>query len=131
VYPIGFTCVCCCAAVGGQDADRQVQQVWILLELCDRGSLQDAIDRGAFRAVRMGRAGSQADMPAVVTTALEVASAMAYLHSVDILHGDLTAGNILLVSDHEDPRGFAAKARSRLQYVFLGAFLHVDLGSRF
>lgn len=34
---------------------------------------------------------------------------MTYLHSLDILHGDLTGGNILLVSSNKDKRGFIAK----------------------
>lgn len=34
---------------------------------------------------------------------------MTYLHSLDILHGDLTGGNILLVSSNKDSRGFIAK----------------------
>ena len=44
-------------------------------------------------------------------TAREIASALAYLHSLDILHGDLSGGNILLASSNKDPRGFVAKAR--------------------
>lgn len=34
---------------------------------------------------------------------------MTYLHSLDILHGDLTGGNILLVSSNKDARMFIAK----------------------
>ncbi len=47
---------------------------------------------------------------AINNTAREIASGMAYLHGMDILHGDLTAGNILLSSaDAADARGFTAK----------------------
>ena len=47
---------------------------------------------------------------AINNTAREIASGMAYLHNMDILHGDLTAGNILLSSaDATDARGFTAK----------------------
>ena len=47
---------------------------------------------------------------AINNTAREIASGMAYLHNMDILHGDLTAGNILLSSaDAADARGFNAK----------------------
>ena len=35
-------------------------------------------------------------------TALEIASALAYLHSLNILHGDLSGGNILLTSSNKD-----------------------------
>ena len=36
-------------------------------------------------------------------------SAMAYLHSLDILHGDLSSNNILLACNNDDQRGFTAK----------------------
>ena len=42
-------------------------------------------------------------------TAREIASALMYLHSRDVLHGDLTGGNILLISSDTDERGFTAK----------------------
>lgn len=45
-------------------------------------------------------------------TAREIASALTYLHQLDILHGDLSGGNILLASSNKDPRGFVAKARA-------------------
>ena len=42
-------------------------------------------------------------------TAKEIASALAYLHSLNILHGDLSGGNILLTSANKDPRKFTCK----------------------
>ena len=42
-------------------------------------------------------------------TALEIASALAYLHSLNILHGDLSGGNILLTSSNKDTRKFTCK----------------------
>lgn len=42
-------------------------------------------------------------------TAHEIAAALSYLHSQDLLHGDLTGGNILLASSDADERGFTAK----------------------
>lgn len=48
----------------------------------------------------------------LLLTALELATALAYLHSVDIMHGDLTGGNVLLHSAPVTPgdsRGFIVK----------------------
>lgn len=44
-------------------------------------------------------------------TALEIASALAYLHTINILHGDLAGGNILLTSSNKDARKFTCKVR--------------------
>ena len=46
-------------------------------------------------------------------TAKEIASALAYLHSLNILHGDLSGGNILLTSSNKDPRKFTCKVDTR------------------
>ena len=46
-------------------------------------------------------------------TAKEIASALAYLHSLNILHGDLSGGNILLTSSNKDPRKFTCKVSLR------------------
>lgn len=44
---------------GEQTDGKPYQETWLLLEFCDRGSLQDAMDRGAFRPVRLGEEGSK------------------------------------------------------------------------
>lgn len=43
------------------------------------------------------------------STSLEIAAALCYLHTKDILHGDLCSGNILLSAASRDRRGFVAK----------------------
>jgi len=57
--------------------------------------MQEAIDRGDFK-----RVGPNAQwVPHVqkcLHTAGEIASAMAYLHSKDILHADLNGNNVLM-----------------------------------
>ncbi|KAK9816932.1 hypothetical protein WJX72_007171 [[Myrmecia] bisecta] len=107
------------AAESSQAASRNVKE---LLEaaLCselrhpnivqtfNKGSLATAIDAGWFRTERSLMTG-RPDMAAILTTAAEIASALAYLHSQNILHGDLTASNILLNAAGSDPRGFTAK----------------------
>jgi len=45
----------------------------------------------------------------LLLTLVEVASAMAYLHRMGIVHCDIKPGNVLLRSSHLDPRGFTTK----------------------
>lgn len=52
---------------------------WIVLEYCDHGTLQSAIDKGALRTEHSTWKGGP-NMRAVLTVAHDVASAMAYLH---------------------------------------------------
>ncbi|KAI8471136.1 MAG: kinase-like domain-containing protein [Monoraphidium minutum] len=89
---------------------RPLQEVWMVLEYCNRGTLGDATTRGALclpaaaaaAAARSSGGGGGArgvpDVAKVVRLARGVASAMAYLHSENVLHGDLNGNNILLVS---------------------------------
>jgi serine/threonine protein kinase len=41
--------------------------------------------------------------------AAEVAGALAYLHSMHVVHADLTGNNILLSPSEQDSRGFTAQ----------------------
>ncbi|KAL3147321.1 hypothetical protein ABBQ32_002806 [Trebouxia sp. C0010 RCD-2024] len=84
------------------------QQCWMILEYCDRGSIMDAVQQGWFRTSRSPTAGV-ADLRTVAMTALEIASAMAFLHSKSIVHGDLSGGNVMLTSSPINPHGFQAK----------------------
>ena len=47
----------------------------------------------------------------VLQTLQEIAAALQYLHRNDVLHGDLTGGNVLLTASDKDTRGFTAKVR--------------------
>lgn len=71
-------------------------------------SWQDGVDRGWFRTNRSAIHGLP-DLVPILATAREVASGMAHLHSMNILHGDLTSLNVLLTSSDIDSRGFIAK----------------------
>ncbi len=74
-------------------------------------SWQDGIDRGWFRTNRSAMHGLP-DLTPILATVREVASGMAHLHSMNILHGDLTSLNVLLASSDIDDRGFIAKVSS-------------------
>lgn len=81
------------------------------MALCSKGSLQDANQRGWLRPTSALRSQEPVppNMAAVLATALDIAHGLAYMHSKGILHRDLTAGNVLLVDEPSDPRGFTAK----------------------
>lgn len=89
------TCVC------GEYVTR------IVMEFCDKGSLDRAIMRGVFEPG--GDWSRRAKLRALLRTAKEIAQGMWHLHQCHIIHGDLTAANILLKSSMQDRRGFIAK----------------------
>lgn len=72
--------------------------------------LQDGIEQGWFRQPPIKTAPVAApDLCSILLTAQEIADALAYLHRLDVLHGDLTGNNILLASSHKDSRAFTVK----------------------
>jgi serine/threonine protein kinase len=92
----------------GSGRPAPTYEVWLVSEFCNRGPLLTAVERGAFLTTPSVRAG-QPNLIAVLQTLQEVAAAMQYLHAHDIIHGDLTGGNVLLTASDKDSRGFTAK----------------------
>ncbi|KAL4423942.1 hypothetical protein ABPG75_001243 [Micractinium tetrahymenae] len=89
---------------------RVREQVWIVTELCNSGSLLNGIDRGLPH--RNAASGGGPHLPHILAVASEIAGAMAYLHSHDIIHGDLTPSNVLLTSCIKDARRWVCKRSS-------------------
>lgn len=89
-----------------QKKDAEITVAWLLQELCDMGQLSDAAERGWLRVTRNITA--PPDMAVVLATLRDIADAMAYVHSKDIIHADLTGRNVLLASSN-NARGFTAK----------------------
>lgn len=109
---------------------KQLMELWLLLEFCNRGCISDAVEKGWFRG-QAGGGGSRGalqggessvessftgglssaapDMGAILATAREVAAAMSYLHHNNMLHGDLTGNNVLLTAAPGEKRGYTAK----------------------
>lgn len=56
---------------------------------------QDALDRGWLRTSADIET-SQPKLEAVLATGIEIASALSFLHAKDIVHGDLSAWNVML-----------------------------------
>ncbi|KAL6753967.1 kinase-like domain-containing protein [Haematococcus lacustris] len=67
-------------------------ELYIIQELCDAGSLLDALQAGGMWSHELQRA----DMCLVINAAQDIAAGMAYLHRKNILHGDLKPDNVLL-----------------------------------
>ncbi|BDA44489.1 probable mitogen-activated protein kinase kinase kinase 11 at C-terminar half [Coccomyxa sp. Obi] len=88
---------------GGADSD----ELWLLMEYCDKGSVQEAVDKGWFRTKPTIEA--PPNMPVILATAAEIANAMAFLHAKGVMHGDLTGGNVLLCSVTDNRHKFCAK----------------------
>lgn len=80
--------------------------MFIIQQHCNRGTLLDAVQKGWFRQER--NIHSKPNMRVILHTLRDVAAGMAYLHSKDILHCDLTGNNVLLTASESDPRGFTA-----------------------
>mmetsp|Transcript_35206 Transcript_35206/g.78353 ORF Transcript_35206/g.78353 Transcript_35206/m.78353 type:complete len:865 (-) Transcript_35206:387-2981(-) len=95
-----------------QDEGPAWNETWMIMEYADKGCLQDAIDRGWLLHKRSCLEGTPS-MEAVTATALEIASALRYLHTNDVVHGDLSGWNIMLCSAGATAtvgnRGFVAK----------------------
>lgn len=91
-----------------QNTGKPATEVWLVSEFCNRGPLLTAIERGAFLTQPSSQYG-QPNLISVLQTLQEIAAALQYLHRNDVLHGDLTGGNVLLTASDKDTRGFTAK----------------------
>ncbi len=80
----------------------------VVMEHCDLGSLQRAIQRKAF--LPSAKWPQHATFRALLRTAAEVAKGMEYIHGQHgVVHGDLKPANVLLKTHRADRRGYVAK----------------------
>lgn len=63
---------------------KEEYETWIVMEYCDQGSLQGAIQRGAFFD---DAEKTRPRMVDILLTALDIAKGMEHLHSMSIVHG--------------------------------------------
>ncbi|KAL6785849.1 hypothetical protein ACKKBG_A00420 [Auxenochlorella protothecoides x Auxenochlorella symbiontica] len=94
------------AEEGGRPEPRAAARV-IVMELCDRGSLQDCVRVGGCGL--WGADAAQPNEEALLRLFIDVATALDYLHSSGVVHGDLKTGNVLLTSAANSKRGYRAK----------------------
>ncbi|KXZ49357.1 hypothetical protein GPECTOR_22g951 [Gonium pectorale] len=106
-------------------------EVRLVLELCDKGSLKDALEQSAFMQ------DGALNLAAMLETASDVAKAMVHMHAANVLHADLKARNIMLKSCGTEGRGVVAKvadfglstrmehAETHLSSCFQGTLTHM------
>lgn len=88
----------------GQGRQAGVSSVWcclqvrLICEYCDRGSLREALDLGAFKLPD-----GSVNYPAVLDTAIEIATAVAHLHHRNVLHSDLKVGWLYWLPQQRTP----------------------------
>jgi len=97
-------------------------ETWLVLEYCDRGSLAKAVRKGLLSHQKT----MKPIMDHVLLSALDVANAMNYLHSLGITHGDLKADNVLLKSASTDRRGFFCKVSDFGLSRFMGKSSYIQ-----
>lgn len=115
-------------------SDGATHEIRLLMEFCDRGSLDKAVEAGIFHTedhgsvkvcispgARVGRQLTamamrtstiimlQVNMHHVLKTLIEIAYALRHLHNRYILHRDLKIQNILLKQSNKDWRRFTVK----------------------
>ncbi len=90
-------CVCVCAV--------------IIMDFCDYGSLVRPIVKGMFRPFSASGNDREARVRyrALLRTAKEIAQGLEHLHYLNVVHGDLKPGNVLLKGSRVDVRGFNAQ----------------------
>ncbi|KAK9828952.1 hypothetical protein WJX72_003004 [[Myrmecia] bisecta] len=112
-----------CVAKGGKS---QLMETWMVLEYCDKGSLEEALDNKWLHSHNVGLP----DMASIYRCLLDIAGGMDYLHSVSILHGDLKTANVLLKSSNDDTRGYICKlADFGLSRLLDGSQTHISTQS--
>eukprot|EP00878_Enallax_costatus_P000800 GHUV01000924.1.p1 GENE.GHUV01000924.1~~GHUV01000924.1.p1 ORF type:complete len:786 (+),score=186.91 GHUV01000924.1:228-2585(+) len=108
-----------CGPMSARESTRMVE-TWVISEYCNAGNLQDAVmqqDGGLFFHNEVPQMGF------MLRTLLGVSNAMEWLHSRNVLHGDLKSANVMLHIDSTDDAaeplgdGSPAEASEELELV--------------
>ncbi|PRW58290.1 Mitogen-activated kinase kinase kinase 13-A [Chlorella sorokiniana] len=95
------------ASSAGRPQPSPLLLTCLVMEFCGSGTLNQAIQRGAFYCDTGQR---ELHEEFILRTARDIARGLDHLHSVlSLVHRDLSTNNVLLSPDAHDPRGFAAK----------------------
>lgn len=83
--------------------------LYMMQEFCNKGSLKNALRDGVFHMTKTDSKTQVVLLHDLIETAVEIASALEYLHSQRFVHGDLKAENILLKEESSSSKGFTTK----------------------
>ncbi|KAI8469751.1 MAG: kinase-like domain-containing protein [Monoraphidium minutum] len=92
------------SAAGGAALVEAGAETWLLTEYCNCGDLERASMAGALR-----RGDGTPSEEKILPLLRDVAAGLTYLHSKNVMHADLKAGNVLLASDPSAPSGAIAR----------------------
>ncbi|GIL48212.1 hypothetical protein Vafri_4894 [Volvox africanus] len=90
-----------------QSSGSQAPRMWklyLIQEFCEVGSLRVALENRMFHL-----SDGQPNMPMILRLMLDVVRGLQHLHKKNIVHGDLTPGNILLKANVSRPGAYVAK----------------------
>eukprot|EP00879_Flechtneria_rotunda_P011534 GHRR01012048.1.p1 GENE.GHRR01012048.1~~GHRR01012048.1.p1 ORF type:complete len:530 (+),score=174.35 GHRR01012048.1:2440-4029(+) len=93
--------------IGANDPEDQASCNLMIMELCDKGSLQSALKTGLLHRMSNGRL--LIDMQLLLTVLLDTGRSLQHLHSLGYMHCDVKAANVLLKSTRDGPYGFVCK----------------------
>ncbi|GLI62459.1 hypothetical protein VaNZ11_005090, partial [Volvox africanus] len=117
---------------GGGGAAIMDWRLYIIQEFADAGPLAEV-----YGDLDMWPLPGAPNLPSVVALALGITSALSYLHSKRIIHGDLNPNNVLLKRDSREPSGLVVKVadfglsvmlpknRSHLSNLRMGTMFYV------
>ncbi|KAF8056374.1 serine/threonine-protein kinase [Scenedesmus sp. PABB004] len=90
------------------DASRDTYNI-VVMERCDRGNLWTAVRHGQLLHKQLPDGRLKINMRLLYTVLLDVAGALAYMHSCGVVHCDIKAENVLLHTASGRGCGFVAK----------------------
>lgn len=108
-----------------QDLSEGPEEIWIIMEYCNKGSLRDAIREGEFFEDKDRQ---KPRILHILFAALEVAAALEHLHAFGIIHGDLKSQNVMLTTSQILAKSFVCKVKQKRCFLSFLTEMDVQVG---